>query len=407
MTFWIIATILAVIATGLLVLPLLRSGTETDADPRNDIAIYKDQLAEVDRDLARGVLDQAEAERTRTEIARRLLAADKAETDTASTAPKTLGRIVMIGAAVATVAGALALYDRIGAPGYPDMPRAARLAEAKEAYDNRPTQAEAEAAQPVQDQVALPEDLQATVDRVRQTAEASPDNLIAQRDLVRLETALGNVDRAAHAQVKVVGILGDDAEQADLEVLLELLVAAAGGDVTPEAERVLKAILDQNPESISGLYWAGVMFNTYGRPDRAFPYWRKLLEVAPEDADWFDQVAQATIELSWFAGVDDYTPPVRGGGLRGPNAAAMAAAGDMTEEDRSAMIEGMVGNLMDRLATEGGTPQEWAQLIRALGVLGDTDRATAIWGEAQQTFASDANAMSIIREAAVGAGVAE
>ena len=406
MTFWIIATALAVIAAGLLVLPLLRSGTETDADPRNDIAIYKDQLAEVDRDLARGVLDQAEAERTRTEIARRLLAADKAGSDTASVAPKTMGRIVMIGAAVATVVGALALYNRVGAPGYPDMPRAARLAEAKEAYDNRPSQAEAEAAQPALEQVTLPDDLQATVDRVRQTAEANPENLIAQRDLVRLETALGNVNLAAHAQVKVVALLGDDAEQEDLEVLLELLVAAAGGDVTPEAERVLKAILDKNPESISGLYWAGVMFNTYGRPDRAFPYWRKLLEVAPEDADWFDQVAQATIELSWFAGVDDYTPPERAG-LRGPSAADIAAAGDMSAGDQQAMISGMVANLMDRLATEGGTPQEWAQLIRALGVMGDTDRAAAIWGEAEQTFASDANAMSIIREAAVGAGVAE
>ncbi len=406
MTFWIIATALAVIAAGLLVLPLLRSGTETDADPRNDIAIYKDQLAEVDRDLARGVLDQAEAERTRTEIARRLLAADKAGSDTASVAPKTMGRIVMIGAAVATVVGALALYNRVGAPGYPDMPRAARLAEAKEAYDNRPSQAEAEAAQPALEQVTLPEDLQATVDRVRQTAEANPENLIAQRDLVRLETALGNVNLAAHAQVKVVALLGDNAEQEDLEVLLELLVAAAGGDVTPEAERVLKAILDKNPESISGLYWAGVMFNTYGRPDRAFPYWRKLLEVAPEDADWFDQVAQATIELSWFAGVDDYTPPERAG-LRGPSAADIAAAGDMSAGDQQAMISGMVANLMDRLATEGGTPQEWAQLIRALGVMGDTERAAAIWGEAEQTFASDANAMSIIREAAVGAGVAE
>ena len=406
MTFWIIATALAVIAAGLLVLPLLRSGTETDADPRNDIAIYKDQLAEVDRDLARGVLDQAEAERTRTEIARRLLAADKAGSDTASVAPKTMGRIVMIGAAVATVVGALALYNRVGAPGYPDMPRAARLAEAKEAYDNRPSQAEAEAAQPALEQVTLPDDLQATVDRVRQTAEANPENLIAQRDLVRLETALGNVNLAAHAQVKVVALLGDDAEQEDLEVLLELLVAAAGGDVTPEAERVLKAILDKNPESISGLYWAGVMFNTYGRPDRAFPYWRKHLEVAPEDADWFDQVAQATIELSWFAGVDDYTPPERAG-LRGPSAADIAAAGDMSAGDQQAMISGMVANLMDRLATEGGTPQEWAQLIRALGVMGDTDRAAAIWGEAEQTFASDANAMSIIHEAAVGAGVAE
>ena len=85
----------------------------------------------------------------------------------------------------------------------------------------------------------------------------------------------------------------------------------------------------------------------------------------------------------------------------------MQAAGDMAPEDRQAMIEGMVAQLGDRLATEGGTAQEWAQLLTALGVLGRTDQARAIWTEAQGVFAADASALATIRAAAEGAGVVE
>jgi cytochrome c-type biogenesis protein CcmH len=85
----------------------------------------------------------------------------------------------------------------------------------------------------------------------------------------------------------------------------------------------------------------------------------------------------------------------------------MAAAQDMSEEDRAAMIGGMVSSLSERLANEGGPPEEWAQLIRALGVLGETERAAAIWGEAQEVFAASDAAISTIRSAARAAGVAE
>jgi len=70
------------------------------------------------------------------------------------------------------------------------------------------------------------------------------------------------------------------------------------------------------------------------------------------------------------------------------------------------MIRGMVNGLSERLATEGGTPQEWARLIRALGVLGETARASAIWNESKEAFASDPAALSVLREAAQAAEVA-
>ncbi len=71
------------------------------------------------------------------------------------------------------------------------------------------------------------------------------------------------------------------------------------------------------------------------------------------------------------------------------------------------MIEGMVEGLAERLANEGGTPAEWAQLIMALGQLGQTDRAAAIWGEAQQVFAANPQAMDTIRQAAERIGITE
>ena len=71
------------------------------------------------------------------------------------------------------------------------------------------------------------------------------------------------------------------------------------------------------------------------------------------------------------------------------------------------MIRGMVDGLSNRLATDGGTAQEWARLIGALGVLGETDRATAIWAEAQTVFADRAEDLALIRSAAEQAGLTE
>ena len=105
--------------------------------------------------------------------------------------------------------------------------------------------------------------------------------------------------------------------------------------------------------------------------------------------------------LAQVAGVR-WTPP----DAPGPSAADIEAAAEMTPEERMQMIRGMVDGLAARLAEDGGSPQEWARLIGALGVLGDTGEASAIWTEAQTVFAGSPEALEIIRAAAVQAGVA-
>ena len=91
----------------------------------------------------------------------------------------------------------------------------------------------------------------------------------------------------------------------------------------------------------------------------------------------------------------------------GPSAGDVAAAEDMSDEDRQEMIRGMVEGLAERLSSEGGTAEEWARLITALGVLGETERAGTILAEARQVFWDDAAGLSAIEAAGERAGLSE
>ncbi|OYW58029.1 MAG: hypothetical protein B7Z31_08665 [Rhodobacterales bacterium 12-65-15] len=96
-----------------------------------------------------------------------------------------------------------------------------------------------------------------------------------------------------------------------------------------------------------------------------------------------------------------YDPPA----LAGPGEGDIAAAAGMSPEDRQAMIEGMVAQLSDRLATEGGTVEEWEQLIRALAVLERLPEAQTIYDEAIVRFEGQPAELSFLRQTAVETGL--
>jgi len=126
-----------------------------------------------------------------------------------------------------------------------------------------------------------------------------------------------------------------------------------------------------------------------------------LTESLP-DAPWVGPIRDQIEAVAAEAGVRYQLPEL----ARGPDAGDVAAAQDMSEEDRDAMIRGMVQQLSERLASQGGPASEWARLIGALGVLGETERASAIWAEAQGVFAAEPDGLALIRQAAEQAGVA-
>ncbi|WP_368072340.1 tetratricopeptide repeat protein, partial [Leisingera sp. JC1] len=93
--------------------------------------------------------------------------------------------------------------------------------------------------------------------------------------------------------------------------------------------------------------------------------------------------------------------------LPGPSAEDMAGASELTPEEQQEMIRGMVTRLSDRLATEGGSAEEWARLIGALSVLGETERARTVYDEARSAFESDAEALALLETIAAQAGLTE
>ncbi|MEP2470601.1 MAG: c-type cytochrome biogenesis protein CcmI, partial [Paracoccaceae bacterium] len=123
MLFWTI-TGLIVLAVFALFARAVAVGRDTGENPAAyDLRVYRDQLNEVDRDVARGVLNDTDAERVRTEISRRILAVDAAMNQSQASQGQTgsMSRVLLGGVAAIIGLGAFGIYTQLGAPGYGDL----------------------------------------------------------------------------------------------------------------------------------------------------------------------------------------------------------------------------------------------------------------------------------------------
>jgi cytochrome c-type biogenesis protein CcmH len=406
MYFWIASLGLAAIAAALLGTSLLRGRQSATPEDRADQRIYRDQLREVDREVARGVLAASEAERARTEIARRMLEADRASRAAGETtaAPRAVTVAAVVATALFVVGGSTWIYTRIGAPGYPDLPREARVAMAEELRMNREGQAE------IEERLDFPPhspdvdpDYLALVERLRTVVAERPTDAQGLTLLARSEAGIGNYAAAHLAQARLIDLRGDSASARDYADLADMLILAAGGYVSPEAEAALTEALKRDPRNGTARYYTGLLFAQIDRPDLAFSFWRALLTEGPPDAPWIEPIRVQIPEIAMLAGERNFALPPESGTAPGP----LDVAPDMSPDEQRAMIRGMVEGLSSRLATEGGTATEWARLIHAFGVLGESERAQPILAEARMHFADDPDALAEIEAAARGVGLAE
>jgi cytochrome c-type biogenesis protein CcmH len=394
---WLIGALACFVAIYFIARPILAPRDVEIGAGAKDLALYKDQLREVESDLARGVLSADDADAARLEISRRILAADKraqAE-DAGKVAPRRANQI-LVGVIVLAVLGGLGLYGSLGQPNMPDRPLTLRLSEMKDARANRPSQEQAE--ERVGDvAVDVTPEYKNLVAQLREAVASNPDDEQGIRLLALHEFRLGRYSAARQAQARIMDIAGDKATAKDYSDYAEVMIVAANGYVSPQAELALSSTLKADATDGRARYYSGLALIQNGRADVAHRLWSGLLAEGPEDAPWIPLIKSQIDAVARSAGIA--TAP-------GPDASQVAAAADMSDTDRQDMIRGMVDGLGERLATEGGSADEWARLIRALGVLGETGRASAIWKEAQGVFAGKPEALATLRAAAQAAEVA-
>ena len=396
MLFWIVTAGLTLSVVSVLSGALM--GARRDARPpaAYDLDVYRDQLKEVERDLARGVVSESDAERARTEVSRRILQADAAVRTSISQTHPTGGMLIAAITSVVIAGASYLMYLQLGAPGYGDLRLANRIEMAETLRAERPSQTTAEPNKGPP--LNLSPDYVALVEQLRETVGARPNDLQGQVLLSQSEGQLGNFAAAHAAKARVLAIKGANATATDLADYADLLILAAGGYGSPQAEGVLERALSMDPANGPARYYFGLMMSQTGRPDTALRVWDQLLREGPPDAPWVPPIEAQIEEMAMRAGVN-YARPAIGTG-RGPSAADIDAAGDMSPAERMEMIQGMVAGLSDRLATEGGPVEDWSQLISSLGVLGQMDQARAVFENALKAFGDNRAAMDLLNRTA-------
>ncbi len=156
----------------------------------------------------------------------------------------------------ALVGGSLYLYRDLGAPGYGDLALNTRIEMAETARETRPDQADCRG-QPARWQPAtgIERGLHPLIEQLRTTVAQRPDDLQGQMLLARNEAAIGNFIAAHTAQREVLRIKGDAATASDYADLGDMLILAAGGYVSPEAEAALARALQMDPNNGPARYY--------------------------------------------------------------------------------------------------------------------------------------------------------
>jgi cytochrome c-type biogenesis protein CcmH len=358
MTLWFVFALMTVAAVFAVLWPLSRRAPATAGG--NEATVYKDQLAEIDRDVAAGLIGAAEAEAARVEIGRRLLNAVDDERDLPPQSNVRLRRSAAVLALVGLPVVAAAFYLVLGSPQLPDFPLTGRdkVANVNAPLDNLVAQVEAH-------------------------LEKNPTDGRGWNVLAPVLARLGRYDDAVRAYRNSITYSGDSAERrADLG---EALAGAAGGVVTADAKAEFERAVAINADEAKANYFLGLAAEQDGRNADAATIWRTMLAKAPADAPWRPLVQAAL---------------ARAGGAPAPalSDSAMAAAKDMNEADRGAMIRGMVDRLAIRLKQNGADVEGWLRLVRAYMVMGERDKAASTVTDARQAVANDAERLRQLNE---------
>jgi cytochrome c-type biogenesis protein CcmH len=380
MLFWIISALLTVFVAVVLLSPLLRASARATRYDEGEAAVYRDQLRELERDKAQGLISAEDADYARAEIGRRLLAiaarekvgeAGEGSEPSGGAANSSARRrytwsqaFILLCLPVIGLAG----YLEIGSPGTPDAPLAARMENPGD-------------------------DVDLLVAKVEQHLASNPADGNGWNVLAPVYFRIGRLPDAELAYRNAIRILGPDADR--MNGLGETLVLRNDGIVTDDAQMAFQAALKLEPNNPRADFYLALALEQSGRRAEALTAFQNIAKASPPTAPWMPLVNQHIAANS--AGVPLADPPAQTApegeaqaqspaAPGNPTAEDVANAGTMSEADRGDMIRGMVASLDARLKEDPNNFEGWMRLVRSYAMLKDKERAQAALQEGLKTF---------------------
>ncbi len=384
--FWVASVIMVMAVMAVIAFPFLRRPRKILARAEYDLAIYKDQMRELEDDIAAGEISGEEAKAARNEIARRILAADTAR-QRAANAIKDKGSatgrgIVMLLALALVPALAYGVYVQKGRPGMPDMPIAKRLAVAAQRHDTS-----------------------ALIKRVEDRLAKHPDDIEGWLALAPVYSRQGQYAKAANAWKNAIRL--SKKPDPDLyNALGESLVYANRGKVIPQARDAFSKALKLAPKNPMSRYFLAMAEVQSGDRKKALADLKSLLRDLPADFGGRPIIerqiaklegkpagekpkpatAQKQREKTSSAPKSASAPATDGGPTPEQVKARMKRLQGMTPQARQEMIRNMVDGLEQKLKDNPDDLGGWLRLIKARAVLGQKDKAQAAYEAAREAF---------------------
>jgi cytochrome c-type biogenesis protein CcmH len=338
-----------------LLLPVLRRGAAGEVADRNayDRAVFRDQLAELERDLERGSIAPADAEAARNEISRRLIAAaEQPGSKRSMTVPA-----IAIASVLLVPLVALPLYLKAGNPGLPGVPLSERMAKAEEKGD-----------------------YEALMVKVEQHLAQNPDDIEGWKVLAPAYRRGMRWTDAVEAHRNIVRLSPPDAMA--LADYAEAMVMAGEGMVSAQAHELFGKALTLDPKLPKARFYDALALKQENKTEEAKAAFEAFLKDTPADAPWRPMLLAEMQDMG-------AKPPAL-------DQETMASAQSMAPEDQQAMIRSMVDGLEERLAANPDDLDGWLRLIRSRAVLGEADKAKAAYDKALAQYSGNADALAQI-----------
>jgi cytochrome c-type biogenesis protein CcmH len=418
MILWLVLTVMTSIAAVFISAPFIRRLERRQTASSSDVAVYRDQLKEVDKETALGLIDAVQAETAKTEIKRRMLAAgelDDAGLPPLSSGERSFAAIGVTGIVVLGSVGLFALTADLEPPPsalpIPPKPLAAtsleKSAPKMEAPSNpAPPSAIALAANSTRRSQSQLPPVEEMIQRLVARLQRNPKDVEGWRVLGWSYFSTDHFTEAAAAYSRAIELNPDSADYRDART--DALIHAASGVVTQEAQNATEETLKIHPKDARARYFKGLALDQAGDKAGALKEWKELLSeldssdpVARELKQKIEGVgkdgdhaadASATNETNSPASVaaDSSEPKTaEPTANREPRPEDIRNAEKMAPSDRLAMIQRMVDSLAERLEQSPHDADGWIKLIRSWSVLGDKDKAKQALDKALKIFTEE------------------